>query len=193
MPVILSWWKVIWSENFYWCKWIALSNDKECHLQFCDTLFHFRVIHYFVWFADDVILFAQSMVSVSKWKLTQRTFLHSTCLSKHHISPWNNFYYTYSAQHKVNIYRVCARLKACICREQKFWNISFKSNLHTESTKDYVKIRFLSRYETMLCRSGFFVLFIKEPIYHCTLALTSVDVSVTINTSDYKKVRTLKY
>ena len=50
--------------------------------------------------------------------------------------------------------------------------ISFKSNLHTESTKDSVTIRFLSRHETMLCRSNFFVLFIEEPIYHCTLALS---------------------
>ena len=52
-------------------------------------------------------------------------------------------------------------------------NISFKSNLHlhTESTKDSATIRFLSRHETMLCRSNFFVLFIEEPIYHCTLAL----------------------
>ena len=50
-------------------------------------------------------------------------------------------------------------------------NISFKSNLHTESTKDSVTIRFLSRQETMLSRSNFFVLFIEEPVYHCTLAL----------------------
>ena len=42
------------------CKWIALLNDNECCLSFCDTLFHFRIIHYFVRLADDIILFAKS-------------------------------------------------------------------------------------------------------------------------------------
>ena len=56
--------KVIWSENFYWCKWIALLNDKECRLPFCDTLFYFSIIHYFVWLADDVILFAKGKENV---------------------------------------------------------------------------------------------------------------------------------
>ena len=61
--------------------------------------------------------------------------------------------------------------------------MSFKSNLDTESTKDSVTMRFLSRHETMLCRSNFFALFIEEPIYHRTLALMygSKDFPVEFN------------
>ena len=53
-------------------------------------------------------------------------------------------------------------------------NISFKSNLHTESTKDSVTIRFLSRHETMLSRSDLFVLFIDVPIHHCTVSVSKI-------------------
>ena len=69
------------------------------------------------------------------------------------------------------------KVKSLHLQSRNSKNISFKSNLHTESTKDSVTIRFLSRHETMLCRSNvttcslFFVLFIEEPIYLCTSAL----------------------
>ena len=39
---------------------MALLNDEESHQKFFDTLLHFRVSHYFVCSADDVILFAKS-------------------------------------------------------------------------------------------------------------------------------------
>ena len=62
-------------------------------------------------------------------------------------------------------------LKLAVQESRNSKSISFKSNLHTESTKDSVTIRFLSRHETMLCWSDFFVLLIEELTYHCTLAL----------------------
>ena len=42
----------------------------------------------------------------------------------------------------------------------------------TQSQQRIVTIRCLSRYETMLRRSDFFVIFIEGPMYHCTLGLS---------------------
>ena len=65
---------------------------------------------------------------------------------------------------------VCNVQSLLLQRAEILKNISFKYELHTESTKHSVMIRLLSHYKTMLCRRDFFVLFIEEPIYHCTLA-----------------------
>ena len=43
---------------------MVLLNDANLHSNFFDTLFRFRVIHYFVGSVDDVILFAQSEESI---------------------------------------------------------------------------------------------------------------------------------
>ena len=45
-------------------SFIALLSDTECRLQFLHTVFHFRVTHYFVQLADDVILFVKSKESI---------------------------------------------------------------------------------------------------------------------------------
>ena len=43
---------------------MSLMCNKECRSTFFDTLFHFRVIHYFVRLADDSILFAKSIENI---------------------------------------------------------------------------------------------------------------------------------
>ena len=70
---------------------MVLLNDANLHSNFFDTLFRFRVIHYFVGLVDDVILFAQSQESIqvdyaSKDKSNQKKLFQIACLSEHHIN-----------------------------------------------------------------------------------------------------------
>ena len=69
---------MVWSENIYWCKWIALLNAKECGSNFFDTLFHFLVIHYFVRWTDDVILLAKGKERIQDKHISKGK---STCSS----------------------------------------------------------------------------------------------------------------
>ena len=72
--------KVIWSENFCWCKCIAPSNDtNSCH-NFRYPLFRFESI---LGSTDDVILFAQSEESIQGWIYFQREIKWNTCFRNH--------------------------------------------------------------------------------------------------------------
>ena len=78
--------------------------------------------------------FTQSSIS-SEPSLRSSVGKNSTGNNEEYVSSCGEYLYMviiFTIEHTLRIF---ASLKACICKEQKAENVSFKSSMHTKSTK----------------------------------------------------------